>query len=107
MRREPESMQATYQNERVGAQRGKPLLLGAPSRVRNQIEMGRKPPSNIFNLPSRPKGGDHQSGTPYFGLFLNISISMVERVPPFGDIFILVKHLHGGALFTSNVTLGT
>ena len=64
-------MQATCQNERVGAQREEPLLLGAPPRVRNQIEMGRKLPSNVFNPHSRPKGGDHQSGTPYFGLFLN------------------------------------
>ena len=81
-------MQATCQNERVRAQRGEPLLLGAPPRVRNQTEMGRKPPSNIFNFHSRPKGGDHQSGTLYFGLFLIISISMVERVPP------LWRHLH-------------
>ena len=75
-------MQATCQNERVGPQRGELLLLGEPPRVRNQIEMGRKTPFNIFNLHSMPKGGDHQSGTPYFGLFLLISISMVERASP-------------------------
>ena len=69
-------MQATCQNERVGAQRGEPLLLGARPKVRNQIEMEEKSPSNIFNLHSKPKSGDHQSGTPYFGLFLIISISM-------------------------------
>ena len=50
-------MQATCQNERVGGEKGEPLLLGAPPRVRNQIEMGGKVPSNIFNLHSRPEGG--------------------------------------------------
>ena len=50
-------MQATCQNERMGAQRGEPLLLWAPPRVRNQIEMGEKPSSNNFNLHSGPKGG--------------------------------------------------
>ena len=59
------------------------LLLGAPPRVKNQIEMWGKPPSNVLNFHSRPKGGDHQSGTPYFGLFLIISISMKrEGAPP-------------------------
>ena len=100
-------MQATCQNERVGAQRREPLLLGAPPRVRNQIEMGEKPPSNIFNLHSRPKGGDHQSGTP-FGLFSIISISMKRGGDP-----PLWGHLHScetlawGAIFSSKVTLGT
>ena len=100
-------MQATCQNERVRAQRGEPLLLGAPPRMRNQIEMGRKPPSNIFNLHYGPKRGDYQSGTPYFGLISIISISMVERAP------LLWRHLHScetlawGAHFSSKVTLGT
>ena len=81
-------MQATCQNERVGAQHGEPLLLGASPRMRNKKEMGEKRPSNIFNLHSRPKGGDHQNETPYFDLFSIISISMVERAPP------LWRHLH-------------
>ena len=93
-------MQATCQNERVGAQRGEALLLRAPPRVRNQIEMVRKLPSNIFNPHPRPKAGDQQSGTPYFGLFSIISISMKrEGAPPFDGIFILVKYLHGVGFF--------
>ena len=62
MRREPKSMQATCQNERVGTQRGELLFLGAPPRVRNQIEMGRKLPSNIVSPHSRPKGGTTNVG---------------------------------------------
>ena len=50
-------MQATCQNERVGAQTGEPLLFVASPRVRNQIEMVEKPLSNIFNLHSRAKKG--------------------------------------------------
>ena len=101
MRREPKSMQATCQNERVGAQREEPLLLGAPPRVRNQIEMGRKLPSNVFNPHSRPKGGDHQSGTPYFGLFLIISISMKrEGAPPRVTSLFFPNTCMGGPFFS-------
>ena len=76
-------MQTTCQNERVGVQRGEPLLLEAPPRVRNQIEIGETSPLIFVIFTLGPKGGEHQSGTPYFDLFLIISISMKrEGAPP-------------------------
>ena len=76
-------MQATCQNERVGAQRGEPLLLGAPPRVRNQIEMGRQTPFIIFNLHSRPKGGGPPMWDPLLWLiFEYLNFHGREGAPP-------------------------
>ena len=78
-------MQAICQNERVRAQRGEPLLLGAPPRVRNQIEKGRKPPSTIFNLHSKPKGGEPPNWDPLLWLiFKYLNFHGKEGAPPPG-----------------------
>ena len=56
-------MQATSQNERVGAQREEPLLVRAPPRVRNQIEMaGGTPPLIFLIFILDPKGGTTKVG---------------------------------------------
>ena len=87
---------------------GGALLLGAPPRMRNQIEMTGKHPSNIFNLRSRSKGGGTTKVGPLTLAYFNfLNFHEEGGHPPFGDIFILVNHLHGGPLFSSKVILRT